>query len=407
MAALRPLSLVVIVLALLGCGRARREGPPATHTLGVAEALGGSERNGFERAVEPRPFDFPRDHGPHARFRTEWWYFTGNLLDLDGRHFGFQATFFRNGLDALAAERSSSWAAREIFMAHFALTDSSAKSFRSFERFGRGAAGIAGAVADPLRIWLEDWEVSQLPVVSELVVQTHPNARLPPLRLRLTEEDIALDLTLVPVKPEVLHGERGLSRKGSQPGNASYYYSFTRLQSEGTLNVGGRTFAVDGLSWMDHEWSTSVLEEGLVGWNWVSLQFPDRSELMYFELRNADGEIDEVSGTTGTWIEPDGSHEPLAPGDATLTPLSTWTSKETAISYPSRWRLTINSRDLVLEFEPTVAQQEHAGAITYWEGAVSGALGTSGEEAKTFRGYVELTGYGDRAPTPRVARAIP
>lgn len=406
---------LVLALALAGCGRVPRETPPEPTGLNVAEALRGSGVDGFERAATPLAFEFPRDHGPHPRFRTEWWYFTGNLLDLEGRHFGFQATFFRNGLAAIAAERASGWATHEIYMAHFALTDSSGERYYSFERFGRGAAGIAGAGAEPLRIWLEDWEVAQ---VLEEVPATYENSAnkgslegppgvpgtysevpatsRPRWRLWLSEGDVAMDLVLETRKPPVFHGDQGLSQKGSQPGNASYYYSYTRLLSSGTIRVGDRELAVEGLSWMDHEWSTSVLEEGQVGWNWVSLQFPDQTELMYFELRNANGESDNSSGTSGTWIGPDGSHEPLAPGDARLTTLDTWTSPDTSISYPSRWRLTVDSRDLELEFEPTLPQQEHTGTFTYWEGAVRGALEDSEKEPRTFRGYVELTGYGDR-----------
>ncbi len=380
----RSAATLLALVVLAGCAPREPNESAGSQALDVAQTLRGSHRTGFERAIEPRTFLFPRDHGPHPRFQTEWWYLTGHLSGGGDAPLGYQATFFRSALDPEPAERSSAWATGQIYLAHFAVTDPAGNRFHAFERFGRGAVGIAGARAEPLRVWLEDWELSELPGASEY---------LPRLRLRLAEAEVAVDLNLVALKPAVLHGDRGLSRKGSQPGNASYYYSFTRLATTGTVRIGKRELAVDGLSWMDREWSTSVLEEDQVGWDWVSLHLPGERELMVFQLRRADGGIDRVSGT---WVDAAGDYSPLPPADARLTALDTWTSPKTGITYPSRWRLALESRGLELEFAPTLPQQEHAGAFTYWEGAVAGSFPAGEAPGTPFRGYVELTGYGAR-----------
>src|SRR6266852_2666936 len=216
-------------------------------TISVAGALGAAEATGFARAAAPRAFSFPRDHGPHPEFRTEWWYYTGNLRAGDGRHVGFQLTVFRHALGPEPVTRASDWGATQVYLAHFAVTDTRGGRFLAFARSSRDALGLAGARAEPFRVWLEDW-----------VAEGEGRAALP-MRLRAVEGEAAIDLTLESAKPVVLQGERGLSRKGPEPGNASYYYSLTRMPARGTVRLGPETLAVEGLAWMDREWSTSAL----------------------------------------------------------------------------------------------------------------------------------------------------
>ncbi len=380
--------LVALGLALGACAPEADAPAPEARRQSVVELLGPTDTAGYARALEPRDFVFPDDHGPHPDFRTEWWYFTGNLGSADGRRFGYQATFFRSALSPDErpedAPRTSAWATRQAWMAHFAVTeagDAGGGRFRSFERFSRGALGLAGARAAPFRVWLEDWEAAAV----------EGSGGVPPFRLRLADAGAAIDLVLGPGKPPVFHGERGLSRKGAEAGNASYYYSFTRLPTAGRIEIDGRAFEVEGASWIDREWSTSVLEEGQVGWDWLSLQLDDGRDLMVFRLRRSDGRPDPYAG--GTLVAPDGASRHLGPDAFRLDALATWTSPETGAVYPARWRLELPGEALDLAIEPILADQELSGSIVYWEGAVE-VEGTRAGEPIAGRGYVELTGYG-------------
>jgi predicted secreted hydrolase len=381
---------VAWVLIALGVGAAlvmRGPGPTGEATVTVSEALRGSEGSleGYARATTPRPFHFPEDHGPHPEFRTEWWYWTGNLTTQDGRDFGYQLTFFRNALAPEAPERASAWGSRHLYMGHFALSDIQGGRFHASERFSREALGLAGARGQPFRVWLEDWSAEAL----------GPGAL--PLRLHANAEGVTLELELEAGKPPVLQGERGLSQKSAEPGNASYYYSLTRMPSRGRVTVEGRTFEVTGLSWMDREWSTSILGENQVGWDWFALQLSDGSELMYFQLRQRDGSSD-FSG--GTFIPPQGEPMRLTREDVQLQVQDTWRSPHSGVSYPARWRLAVPSQGLELRFAPALADQELPVSVRYWEGAVR-IEGARAGQSVTGRGYVELTGYGDTPPEAR------
>jgi predicted secreted hydrolase len=344
----------------------------------VAEALG-ERTEGFARALAPREFVFPEDHGPHPSFQSEWWYFTGNLQTSSGRRFGFQLTFFRFALLPLPPSgRNSAWAAHQVYMAHLALTDVSARQFWSFERFGRDALGLAGARGNPLRVWLEDW-------VAEGAAD-----RLEPLRLQAREGKLGIDLTLMQGKPVVLQGEKGLSRKSEEPGNASYYYSLTRMPARGTLQIEGELFEVEGLAWMDREWSTSALAPEQVGWDWFALQLSDGRELVYFQLRRQDG---SAHYRAGTFVDARGNAIPLGRDDVTVEVLDHWQSPRDGTPYPARWGLRVNRESLDLEVVPQVSDQELNLTLRYWEGAV-GVTGTCRGEPLTGSGYVELTGYG-------------
>lgn len=369
---------LILFVLFLGCQDPELD-PKAS--LSVAEALRGQNAQGYARALEPRDFSFPADHGPHPELRTEWWYYTGNLETAEGRRFGFQLTFFRSALAPEMPARQSEWATRQAWLAHFAVSDVEGERFRSFERWGRGAAGLAGARMEPFRVWLKDWSAQAAggPVF--------------PMRLQASAGDAALDLSLQQGKPPVLQGERGLSRKSAEPGNASYYYSLTRMPAEGTIRLGNERFQVTGLAWMDREWSTSSLGVDQVGWDWFALQLSDGSDLMLYQLRRKSGAIDPAS--SGTVVEPDGGSAPLSSTDFSIAPLSRWTSPRSGAAYPARWRVRVPSQELDLEIRPLLADQELDVSFRYWEGAVAVA-GTRRGRPLQGRGYVELTGYTDQ-----------
>jgi predicted secreted hydrolase len=349
----------------------------------VAEAAP-ADTSGFARADGAHPMIFPADHGSHNDFQTEWWYYTGNLTADTGEHFGYQLTFFRRALTSpdQRSARDSAWAADQVYMAHLALTDVSTGKHYAFEKLARGAAGLAGAEVEPFRVWLEDWSVAG------------PSAGQ--ARLRATAKDpasgldLSLDLNLADLKGPILQGDQGYSRKGPEPGNASYYVSLPRLATEGKVTVGGKPFAVDGLSWMDHEWSTSALGAEQAGWDWFSFQLDDDTELMLFRLRRADGSADGFS--SGTLIAADGSTRVLSPGDFTIEATDRWRSPRTGAEYPAAWMLSVPSADLRLSITPWLADQEMAVSYTYWEGAAK-AQGMRNGQRVAGNGYVELTGY--------------
>lgn len=398
----------ILVVALIGA-MAWRFWPKKSASLqaSLVAAAAPADVSGFARAegpvlsgVEgPRAIVFPEDRGPHDNYQTEWWYYTGNLTAATGEHFGFQLTFFRRALTPpdQRAERASAWATDQVYMAHFALTDVNGGRHYSFERLARGAAGVAGAQAAPYRVWLEDWEVAELTPTSGIEASAGlPGQTAPPARLRAAafdpdlNLDLSLDLTLSDLKPPALQGDRGYSRKGPEPGNASYYVSRTRIAADGTVTVGGKTFAVSGLSWMDQEWSTSALGAEQVGWDWFSIQLDDGTELMVFQLRRADGSVDAFS--SGTLIAADGSTRQLGPGDFTIAPTGQWRSPRTGGVYPAGWIVAVPTADLRLEIGPWLADQEMQVSYTYWEGAVR-VTGASAGKTVAGNGYVELTGY--------------
>lgn len=374
-------AFLALAVALGACALTRPDDSPQVQArLGVAALLSG-DGSGFARALAPRPFAFPADHGPHPEYRNEWWYFTGNLATPAGRRFGFQLTFFRTALSARPAARDSAWASNQVYMAHFALSDVDGGRFYAFERFSRGALGLAGAEAAPFRVWLHDWSAAG------------GEQEALPTRLRAAQGGAAIDLLLAVGKPVVLQGEAGLSRKGPEAGNASYYYSHTRLPTTGSVRVGEETFAVAGNSWLDREWSTSALGEELEGWDWFALQLDDGREVMFYRLRRRDGASDPLSA--GTVVAADGTSRSLGAADCQLAVVDRWRSPRGGTFYPARWRLRLPAEDIDLEVTPLLADQELDLSVRYWEGAVS-VRGTSAGRPIAGRGYVELTGYADR-----------
>ncbi len=364
---------LIATLCLLAC---RDHPAPPRAALSIADTLRGTETAGYARALAPREFHFPADHGPHPEFRTEWWYYTGNLETHEGRRFGFQLTFFRSALAPEMPDRKSAWATRQAYLAHFTVTDVDGKRFHSFERWGRGALGLAGAQGEPFRVWTGDWSADAI------------DGQALPMRLRAARDDAAIDLVLQEGRPPVLQGDRGLSRKSAELGNASYYYSLPRMPAAGTVRLGNQSFAVTGAAWMDREWSTSSLGRDQIGWDWFALQLADGRDIMLYQLRRTDGSADPASsGTVSSGDGASGEGRHLGINDVSLTVLDRWRSPRSGAVYPSRWRLRIPSEKLDLEITPLLADQELDVSFRYWEGAVAVTGSQNG------RGYVELTGY--------------
>ncbi|RPJ02935.1 MAG: hypothetical protein EHM39_00700, partial [Chloroflexi bacterium] len=289
---------------------------------------------GFLAADGSRPLTFPEDFGAHPDFRTEWWYYTGNLQTPDGRHFGFELTIFRVGLQPPTVElpADSKWYDRSLYFAHFAVSDITDAHFYAFERYSRPGPGLAGTQADPYRVWLEDWNI----------MESAPDI----YRLQAAQAGIVIDLTLTDEMGVVLHGENGYSRKGQSVANASYYYSQPRLRAEGFVQVNEARYPVSGLAWKDHEFSTSVLDRDQIGWDWFSLQFEDGSALMLFQLRERDGETSASS--SGTFIAKDGTPKPMQKNDFEITVLDEWRSPHTQGVYPAAWEIRYDEPHCVL-----------------------------------------------------------
>jgi len=340
---------------------------------------GRAQQEPWKQALPGYQFLFPRDHASHPEYKVEWWYYTGNVSAENGRQFGYQITFFRIGVDAIPANPSR-WAVRDLFMTHLAVTDIEGGTHNFAERINRAGVGWAGAGTDAYRVWNEDWE-----------------ARLQGSgchKLRAGESGLAIDLELEPGKQPVIHGAQGVSQKGSQAGNASHYYSMTRMPTRGILKTGGKEWKVAGLSWMDHEFGTSFLEQQQVGWDWFSLQFDEGSELMLFQLRSADGKRDEHS--SGTLVEPSGRPARITAGDFEMRAGERWQSPQSGASYPVSWKIGVPGKGLDLTVKAAIANQElrteKSTGVTYWEGAVI-VSGTRQGRQVQGRGYLEMTGY--------------
>lgn len=373
------LCLLSLALLMSACGKSQDTLNVDGENFELGSILGGDgELQGFKFADRIREFRFPEDHGPHPRYRNEWWYLIGNLETSDGQGFGYQFTIFRNALAPEPTESSSQWRTNQAYMAHFAISDFDNRIHLAAERFGRGAAGIAGAENPPLRVWLDDWRLEA----------SDPSGF--PLRLTARTADMSLDLTLTPAKPLVLNGDRGLDHKGGGPGNASYYYSHTRLQTQGEIRIENDRLTVAGTSWLDREWSTSALAEDQSGWDWFALQFEDGTDLMVYRMRRKDGTTDPASG--GTFVDVQGNARRLVSEELEFQVVDTWTSPKTGVVYPLEWRLTLPTLGLELNVEPVFQEQEMDLSVRYWEGAIR-VSGMKGESALAGRGYLELAGY--------------
>ena len=373
---MRVLHGLLLTTLLAACEPGTQAPSPPTAPIAVAQRMAAPPDPGFARALVPRPFVFPDDHGAHPAFATEWWYFTGNLQDDAGRPFGYQLTLFRIGLRPGTAPADSAWRSHQLYMAHLAISDIADRRHHSAERFSRAAAGLAGAHVSPLAVWLGPWSIHST------------GERTFPLRLRAQSEGFALDLQIERgPKALVPQGERGLSRKGAAPGNASYYYSLTRLPTRGELRIGERRHTVSGNSWFDREWSSSALAADQAGWDWFALQLDDGRDLMFYRMRGTDGKAQRFSN--GVLVDAEGQAQRLDAAQVDVTPDYFWRNED-GVGYPLGWHLRVPAHGLDLRIRARFDDQEMRHAVRYWEGAV----GVSGSHAGV--GYLELSGYGQR-----------
>jgi predicted secreted hydrolase len=345
---------------------------------GRAEGEGGFS---YQLALPGRNLTFPADHYSHPDFKTEWWYYTGHLETESGKRYGYQVTFFRFGLrDRQKTEPSEHPIIfTDLYMAHFALSDIAAKKFLFRERINRGYGDKAGASTDRYYVWNEDWKVEE-------DKKDHV--------IRVNDRGTALKLRLTSIKPPVLHGQNGLSQKAEGEGRASYYYSLTRMRTDGELSIDGKTENVRGLTWMDHEFGSNQLAENQVGWDWFSIQLDNQTELMLYLMRRKDGSVDPYS--SGTLVSADGTTKHLSLKDYRVEVLERWKSVKSGASYPMKWKVTVPSEQIELEISPAFQDQElitnRSTRVTYWEGAVQVAGSVRNVSIKGA-GYVELTGY--------------
>ncbi|HSR68919.1 MAG TPA: lipocalin-like domain-containing protein [Acidobacteriota bacterium] len=350
----------------------------------------------FRQAAPDYSWAFPQDHWAHHDYRIEWWYFTGHLKEqgADDFRFGYQFTFYRIGLSSQQPRFDSRWATRSLIMGHAALTDLRSGEHLFSELLYRTTPFLGGfsSYPDPLLAW------SRAPAGTDARWELRFNGQAFDFSARDDAKGIAFDLSTRPAKPLVLQGPNGYSSKGPGPGSASLYYTFPRLDTSGTVELRGRPYQVIGQSWMDKEFSTSVLSPQQVGWDWFSLQFQDGSELMLFQLRRRDGSPDHGRAT---FIDAQSRPRFLELDEWTLTPSESWTSPQSQAPYPVAWTLSIPSLNLDLRIRSLLEDQENRSSLVtdlnYYEGAVQI---TSPSGAPLGRGFAELTGYGPNSRPP-------
>lgn len=333
----------------------------------------------YKQALPGYQYEFPRDHFNHPDYRTEWWYYTGILKSSDGHRFGFELTFFRQGTNRQPL-RNVDWGVQDLYLAHFAVSDLDGQKFYYTERINRAGPGISGISAQAGRVWNGNWQAQWKDGGQQLQAIAH---------------DFSIRLTLQSNKPPVIHGRNGVSQKGAGAGHASHYVSLTRLITTGIVELGGKSYEVQGASWMDHEFSTDSLAPDEVGWDWLSIQLNDNTELMLYRLRHKDGTADAYS--SGTYIDAEGRTTFLGARDFTMQALDeVWTSPNSGAGYPTAWRVTIPALTLDLQIRTPMQAQELAGKTrlspSYWEGAVD-ISGRRGSSSISGAGYLEMTGY--------------
>jgi predicted secreted hydrolase len=333
----------------------------------------------YRTALPDYQYTFPRDHFDHPDFQTEWWYYTGNVKARDGRRFGFELTFFRRGTDREHG-KSNAWDVRDVYLAHLALSDLDGHQFFHAERTNRAGPGIAGISENNRRIWNGNWQIAWQGETQ---------------KLQAIEERFELHLSMQSAKPPVIHGKNGVSQKADGPGRASHYISLTRMITSGEIEMQGRRFQVAGTAWMDHEFFTQQLDSNQIGWDWMSIQLEDDTELMLFRIRRKDGSIDPFSA--GTFINANGVGTQLQRTDFTLQPVgSAWRSTATRATYPIEWKMSVPKLNLELQAATSLPSQELTAiskiSLSYWEGAIT-LTGHKGPRAARGVGYLEMTGY--------------
>jgi predicted secreted hydrolase len=340
----------------------------------------------FKPALPGYHYEFPRDYFNHPDSQTEWWYYTGNLQTINGRKFGFELTFFREGVKRSDGD-ASSWDVRDLHVAHFAVSDLDGKKFFHTERINRSGPGIAGADTSLQKVWNGNWSV----------VWKDGGEKLSAIA-----EQFTIDLTLRSQKPVVIHGQNGISKKSAEEGRASHYFSETRLRASGRLEIGSKQYNVTGLAWMDHEFFTQQLDANQEGWDWFSLQLDNHTELMLFNIRRKDGSVNPYSAAT--FVDAMGNSRQLRMQEFELEPLGSenWTSPKTHATYPIRWKIRVPSLGIDLEATTELPAQEISDdsrvVPTYWEGAI--ILTSAKSVAVRGAGYLEMTGYDHKLKMP-------
>ncbi len=333
----------------------------------------------YQVALPGYHYQFPRDHFDHPDYQTEWWYYTGNLKAADGHRFGFELTFFRQGIDR-GHPRTTDWDIQDIYLAHLALSDLDGGRFYHTQRLNRAGPGLAGASEQLAKVWNGNWQV----------LWTNGQQQL-----RAISDNFTLRFVMSSRKPPVIHGKNGVSQKSAGVGQASHYISFTRLLTSGAIELNGKTYQVEGTSWMDHEFFTHQGEASQSGWDWLSLQFDDNTELMLYRFRHKDGSVDPFSA--GTFVNADGQSTFLGVSDFSMQPgTQTYASPETHAVYPVAWRVAVPSLGLEVQIATPLVSQElvtpgNAG-LSYWEGAIT-INGTRKSAPAKGVGYLEMTGY--------------
>lgn len=361
--------LVVAMLAYLAWQTQTQQSTRAT--IGLAEILGGTPDH-FRRVTGPEPISFPEDHASHPDFQNEWWYFTGNLATPEQRQLGFQFTLFRSGLEP-GPKRDSRWVADALWMAHLALGDGRQERFFQAERFARGALGLAGASSQDW--WLRDWRVTATDVGWHLQAE---------------DQDFGLDLHLVLTRPIILQGIDGYSRKGPDIGQASLYYSATRLAVTGQVRLQDQWLPVEGLAWLDREWGTGQMPPELAGWDWFALQLDDERDLMIYRLRKPDGSASELSA--GALVDADGQARILTASEFETETRRTWRDAD-GVSWPLEWTISVPGESLELITRPLFDDHVWRQSVRYWEGAVE--ILDANTNQHIGRGFMELSGYAE------------
>jgi predicted secreted hydrolase len=333
----------------------------------------------FDQVVPGRTFDFPKDHGSHPEFETEWWYYTGHLVSENNETFGFQLTFFRVGIHPEEGSRSprSAWHTHSVHLAHFALTDDKNRKFYHYEKTNRESFDMAGAKNDHLHVWNGSWESRMSGSDILLSVKT---------------EDVDLELGVSSLKPVILQGSEGFSRKGAEPGEASYYYSYTRLNGSGELKVKNQKYNIKAASvWMDREFTSSKLAQATQGWDWFAIQLDSGEDIMVYQLRDKNNNPNEFS--SGSYIDQEGNKTHLDHTDFQIKVLSYWKSPKSGIAYPSEWKISVRGSGKELHIKPSIPDQElitqKSTGVNYWEGRC--LVYENGKHAGNA--YVELVGY--------------
>jgi predicted secreted hydrolase len=320
---------------------------------------------------------FPRDHFAHPDYQTEWWYYTGNLRAPDGHRFGYELTFFSQAVPN-SKDENLVWRRDRLYLAHLALSDIDGHLFYHFERLNRAGPGLAGAY------WNGNWRVQWKSTGEQ--------------ELQAVSDRFTLTLDLNAVKPLVINGEDGISRKGPAVGEASHYISFTRLASKGQLNLNGKAFPLTGVSWMDHEFFTVPPSNTLAGWDWFAIQLENNEEIMLYRLRSKSGVPNPYS--SATFVDSHGVAHHLDASQFSASPSDLWESPKSKARYPLSWEITIPSLDLQLSERTELKDQElftpRSLAPSYWEGAVTYTGHIHGNPVKGV-GYLEMTGYGQQA----------